>query len=475
MMKDTTGLQFRHVHFVGICGTAMGNVAIGLKERGVKVTGSDKGIYPPMSNVLKGKGISIQAFDISNTDGPDMFVIGNAIPRGNVEVEEILNRHKPFCSLPELLRDVFIENRQLIMITGTHGKTTTTALIVHILRECGLNPSGMFGGVLQGQESGFFWSPDSKIFVMEGDEYDTAFFDKTAKFLKFSPDFLVINAIEFDHADIFDSVSDIEKSFRFLLRRTAGNAVIFGNGEDERVVNLKSHSHSGFSTFGFGETNCNRVLSLRYEAGKMHLSMEVKNEKLSLETSLVGRHNAMNIAAACSVCMELGVPVNALEAAVECFPGVRRRFEQRAFNTATGTRVIEDFAHHPTSVSATIRGAREVFPDKRIVAFFEPASNTMRRGEMRQELISSLKLADIAFLLPIPESKRVLAGRTESREIGTETEKVIGLARDVDKETLIRKTIEPGDLLLFMSNGTLQGFLEKAIEIVRDGPEKEKK
>lgn len=465
-MTDSTLFPYSHVHFVGICGTGMGNVAIGLKERGFKVTGSDKGIYPPMSDALKGKGISIQPFDLANTNEPDLFVIGNAIPRGNVEVENILNNRKSFCSLPELLRDVFIEDRKLVMITGTHGKTTTTALIFHILRECTLNPSCMIGGVLQGQESGFVWSPESRIFVMEGDEYDTAFFDKTAKFLKFSPDILVISAIEFDHADIFDSVADIEKSFRFLLRRTAGNAMVFANGDDERVMKLKPYSYSKFMSYGFGQSNQNRLLSLRYDSGKLHLILEIEHQRLSLVSGLSGRHNAMNITAASAVCLRLGVPVNCLEQAVASFPGVRRRFEQRAFNKVTGTRVIEDFAHHPTAVAATIRGTREVFPDNRIVAFFEPASNTMRRGEMQQELLLSLELANVAFILSIPESKRELVQNTKPLQVGKLSKTVTGLEQDADIDALLLETIEPGDIVLFMSNGTGQGVLEKAISIV---------
>jgi len=324
----------------------------------------------------------------------------------------------------------------------------------------------MVGGVLQGEESGFAWSPESKIFVMEGDEYDTAFFDKTAKFLKFSPDILVINSIEFDHADIFDSVEDIERSFRFLLRRMAGNALVLANGDDDRVMRLKPHSHSRFKSYGFGQSNPNRILSLRYDSGKMHLDLELKNQRLSLISGLFGRHNATNIAAASTVCLALGVSVKGLERAVTSFPGVRRRFEQRAFNKVTGTRVIEDFAHHPTAVSATIKGTREVFPLSRIVAFFEPASNTMRRGELQQELVSSLTLAEIAFILPVPESRRELVQNTEPVHVGKLSETVTGLAHDVDMEALLRETIQPGDIVLFMSNGTGQGVLEKTISIV---------
>ncbi len=464
-----------HVHFVGICGTAMGNVAIGMKEKGFKVTGSDKGIYPPMSDVLKGKGIPVQSFAMANTGDPDLFVIGNAIARGNVEVEDILNNRKPFCSLPELLANVFIENKRLIMVTGTHGKTTTTALIFHILKENHLNPSGMIGGVIRGQESGFAWSQKSEVFVMEGDEYDTAFFDKTSKFLKFSPDVLVVNSIEFDHADIFDSVADIEKAFRFLLRRTPGNAVVLANGDDKRVMALKSHSHSRFMSYGFGQPNRYRILSIGYDTGEMKLQMQMAGQQLSLTSSLPGRHNAMNIAAACSVCLALGVPVRGLERAVACFPGVRRRFEQQAFNKATGTRVIEDFAHHPTAVAATIRGAKDMFPESRIVAFFEPASNTMRRGEMRQELVNSLELADIAFLLPVPEGKRELAQRIESVPVGKLTETVTGLNEDVDMKFLLEQTIQDGDVILLMSNGTGQGVLQKAVSIVNSDARKERR
>ncbi len=458
-----------HIHFVGICGTAMGNVAIGLKKRGFTVTGSDKGVYPPMSEVLEGNGIRVLPFGLDNTRDPDFFVIGNAIPRGNVEVEEILNRRKAFCSLPEILRDVFVEGRRLVMITGTHGKTTTTALVYHILKENDLNPAVMMGGVPQGLKSGFEWSTKSELFVMEGDEYDTAFFDKTSKFLKFSPDILVINAIEFDHADIFDSVADIEKAFRFLLRRTPGNAKVLANGDDARALALKSDCYSKFASFGFGEKNPYRIVSVTYGDGRMKVELDMDGEHISLISGMPGKHNAMNIAGACSVCRELGVSATGLEQAIATFPGVRRRFEERAFNEVTGGRVIEDFAHHPTAVSATIRGAREIFPGKRIVAFFEPASNTMRRGELRSELLTALNMADIAFLLPVPQGRRELAQNTPEIPVGSLAERVVGLNKQNEIENIFREQVYPGDVILILSNGTGQGSLEKAIDFVNGG------
>ncbi len=455
-----------HVHFVGICGSAMGNVAIGMQEKGFMVTGSDSGIYPPMSDVLKEKGIDILPFEVLNTRKPDLFVIGNAIPRGNVEVEEILNRRKPFCSLPELLRDEFVKDRKLILVTGTHGKTTTTALVFHILKENGLNPSGMIGGVQQGERSGFFWSPESDLFVMEGDEYDTAFFDKTSKFLKFSPDFLIINALEFDHADIFTSIGEIERAFQFLLRRTPGNALVVANGDESRVLNLKQSSYSHFTTFGFGRENHNRVEVAGYTHGRMELRLQLNAKTISCFSQLPGRHNAMNIAAACTVCAALKVPVEGIVRSVESFPGVRRRFELRAFNSASGIRFIEDFAHHPTAVAVTIHGARAMFPDSRILAFFEPASNTMRRGEMRRELLQSLELADLAFLLPVPETRRELAQNSVSVPVGKLSDNVRGLSRGMDIRALVRKILRKGDIILFMSNGAGQGVLEELIRIV---------
>ncbi|NOZ12338.1 MAG: UDP-N-acetylmuramate:L-alanyl-gamma-D-glutamyl-meso-diaminopimelate ligase [Acidobacteria bacterium] len=455
-----------HVHFVGICGTAMGNVAVGMQEKGFAVTGSDSGVYPPMSEVLKEKGIGIRPFEASNTRKPDLFVIGNAIPRGNVEVEEILNRRKPFCSLPQLLRDEFVEDRKLILVTGTHGKTTTTALIFHILKENGFNPSCMIGGVPLGEKSGFFWSPESKLFVMEGDEYDTAFFDKTSKFLKFSPDFLIINAIEFDHADIFSSIGEIERAFQFLLRRTPANSLVVANGDEKRVLSLKQFSYSRFTSFGFGRENPNRVELSGYSSGKMELGLHLDHESFSLFSRLPGRHNAMNIAAACTVCMALDVSAVQMARSVESFPGVRRRFELRALNSVSGIRLIEDFAHHPTAVATTIRGARSMFPGSRILAFFEPASNTMRRGALRRELLQSLELADLAFLLPIPESRRELAKNFNSIPAGKLSDNVRGLSRQADIPSLVRSILQKDDVVLFMSNGTGQGILEELTETI---------
>lgn len=449
----------------------MGNVAIALKQLGFQVTGSDAGIYPPMSDVLKAHGVSISSFDVANTTNPDLFIIGNAIPRGNPEAEEILNRRLPYLSLPEIIRDVFVGNRKLVLVTGTHGKTSTTAMIAHILQASGVPVSYLFGGVLVGSSTGFNWDPESGIFVLEGDEYDTAFFDKTAKFLKFSPDILVMNALEFDHGDIFRDLEDIRRAFRFLLRRTPGNAVVIANSSDPEVQELENHCYSRWQWFGDSGVNSQNDGWIERTAscdGKLCIDGTVNGQNVQWRWSLPGMHNGRNGLAAILAAVELGIDPGKAACQLESFPGVLRRFQQRYLDPNRGIRVIEDFAHHPTAISETIRGARELFPESRIVAVVEPATNTLRSGMLTDDLFAAMDLADLSVLLPKPPTKRHAANDDSAHAlIGQVESQVIQLTDLEDFEEWMERTIRKNDVLLFMSNGSFQGVLDRAIEFLR--------
>lgn len=460
-----------HIHLVGVCGTAMGNVAVALKQRGFRVTGSDTGVYPPMSDVLQAHGIPLSSFDRTNTAAPDLFVMGNAIPRGNPEAEEILTKRLPCRSLPEVIRDVFVGDRKLVLVTGTHGKTSTTAMIAHILQASDVPVSYLFGGVMVGGSTGFNWDPDSRIFVLEGDEYDTAFFDKTSKFLKFSPDILVINALEFDHGDIFRDLEDIRRAFRFLLRRTPETALVIANGSDSEVDALEQHAYSRWQRFG--DSSCDRDCSARIRQtapcdGKLSIEAVCNGQMYHWCWSLPGLHNARNGLAAALAAIELGIDAKLAFHQLDSFPGVVRRFQLRHHDGRRDIRVIEDFAHHPTAIGETIRGARELFPESRIVAVVEPATNTLRSGLLSVELSAAMSLADLGVLLPKPQTKR--HAQTEnavSTPMDQVSNQVLQLTDLDDFEDRLSGLIKEGDVLLFMSNGTFQGALTGTIERLR--------
>lgn len=463
MLMDRS--RIRHIHLVGIGGSAMVNVAAGLKQMGYRVTGSDGPVYPPSSTVLQHADIPVLPFQEENLNGPDLFVIGNAIPRGNPEVEALLNNRQPMTSMPEIIRDFFVEDRKLILVTGTHGKTTTTAMVVHMLMSVGIPVSFMLGGVPVGWDGGFRHDPDSRVFVLEGDEYDTAFFDKTSKFLKFSPDCLIINALEFDHGDIFRDLEDIRRSFRFLLRRTPSRATVIANVDDTDVRALEPVCRSVWKRFGMNATEKldGRVCAMEGRQGRIRVTADVQGVRCEWEWKLPGVHNAMNAVAAALGASAVGVkPDDALKA-LGSFRGVMRRFQIHLDSGPDGIQIIEDFAHHPTAIRNTIAAARELYPGRRIVAVVEPATNSIRSGMFQEDLTESMETSDMAVLLPIPPRGRSLVTAECPAPVRAGSDIVQIGARDAFREFLNQKC-HPGDMLLFMSNGNLQGFLETARE-----------
>jgi UDP-N-acetylmuramate: L-alanyl-gamma-D-glutamyl-meso-diaminopimelate ligase len=456
----------KHIHFVGICGTAMGNVAIGLKNAGHKVTGSDKGAYPPISTLLKNNNIEILNFNENNVKNSDLVVIGNAIPRGNVEAEFVLNNKIPYLSLPETINRFFLKNKKLILVTGTHGKTTTTSLIAHILKYSGLNPSFMIGGIPKNFDTGFYENKQSQYFVMEGDEYDTAFFDKTSKFLKFSPDYLIVNYIEFDHGDIFENINQIKKSFQHLLKRTPSNAKIFLNRDDKNSIELEKHSYSTVKTFGQDKLSDYCLEKVDYIKGKTKFTIKNKNEKYNVYSSLTGIHNGRNVTASFAVAKELGIDTNTVLKAIESFKGVGRRMEKKWENKAKNIEIYEDFAHHPTAIKETLKGAKTKFDNKKVLAIFEPATNTIRSGFFDIELKSALSYADKTIILPIPDKKTVGANDTFNSEVFENSDKFKIITKIEEFEKIFKKHLNENQVVIFLSNGSLQGTLKIAEKII---------
>jgi UDP-N-acetylmuramate: L-alanyl-gamma-D-glutamyl-meso-diaminopimelate ligase len=398
----------QHFHFLGICGTAMGSVAAALRERGFTVTGSDENIYPPMSIFLEQRGIALNAgYRAENIPvDVDVVVIGNAIKRGNPEVEATLNRKLFYLSLPEVLKNYFLRERHNLVVTGTHGKTTTTAILAWVMEKAGHKPGYLIGGIPKNLGQGARLN-DSKYFVIEGDEYDTAFFDKRSKFIHYLPELLIVNNIEFDHADIFDSLEDIKLSFRRLLNIVPQNGMVLLNGDDPNCVEVAKDCLAQMVEVGFSKNCAQRIRDVAYSANgsQFKLGDEI------FEIVLIGEFNVRNAAMAASAARFYRVPDAKIRAALKSFSGIARRQELRG--EARGVKVIDDFGHHPTAIAHTLRALRHRYAGHRLWAIFEPRSNTTRRAVFQQQLPDALKLADgvfiaqVAKLEQIPEKERL--------------------------------------------------------------------
>jgi UDP-N-acetylmuramate: L-alanyl-gamma-D-glutamyl-meso-diaminopimelate ligase len=398
----------RRFHFLGICGTAMGAVAAELRERGFIVTGSDENIYPPMSTFLEEKGIAPSAgFRAENIPADvDLVVIGNAMKRGNPEVEAVLNRKLFYLSLPEVLKNYFLRGRHNLVVTGTHGKTTTTALLAWIMEKAGRKPGYLIGGIPRNFGHGARLN-ESKYFVIEGDEYDSAFFDKRSKFVHYLPELLIVNNIEFDHADIFRDIDEVKLSFRRLLNIVPQNGMVLLNGDDHNCVEVARDCLAQILEIGFSNNCGQRIREVAYST----TGSRFKLGDDQFEIPLIGEFNVRNAAMAATAARFYDVPKAKIDKALKTFTGIARRQEVRG--EARGVTVIDDFGHHPTAIRQTLEALRQRYGRQRVWAIFEPRSNTTRRAVFQQELPEALKLADgvfiaqVARLEQIPENERL--------------------------------------------------------------------
>jgi len=398
----------KRFHFLGICGTAMGSVAAALRERGFQVSGSDENVYPPMSTFLEKEGVALKkSYRAENIPrDADVVVIGNAMKRGNPEVEAVLNRKLFYLSLPEVLKNYFVRGKHNLVVTGTHGKTTTTALLAWIMEKAGRKPGYLIGGIPKNFGEGARLN-DSKYFVIEGDEYDTAFFDKRSKFIHYLPELLIVNNIEFDHADIFSSLDEIKLSFRRLLNIVPQNGMVLLNGDDRNCVEVAKDCLAQMIEVGFSKNcaQCIRDAAFSASGSRFKLGDEV------FQIPLVGEFNVRNAAMAATAARFYDVPKEKIDNAFKTFSGIARRQELRG--EARGVKVIDDFGHHPTAIAHTLRALRHRYPGNRLWAVFEPRSNTTRRAVFQQQLPDALKLADgvfiarVARLEQIPEKERL--------------------------------------------------------------------
>jgi UDP-N-acetylmuramate: L-alanyl-gamma-D-glutamyl-meso-diaminopimelate ligase len=445
-----------HVHILGICGTFMGGIAALAKALGHTVTGSDANVYPPMSDQLRALGIElIEGWDPSQLEpAPDVVVIGNALSRGNPCVEAVLNRDLPYTSGAQWLAENVIHDRWRLAVAGTHGKTTTASMLAWVLEHAGMSPGFLIGGV----PTDFGVSArlgESPFFVIEADEYDTAFFDKRSKFVHYRPRTLILNNLEFDHADIFDDLAAIQRQFHHLVRTVPGDGLIVTNGADENLRDtLARGCWTAQETFADARGNWN---AHALDAAATRFEVSLDREVLGVvEWEQSGEHNMHNALAVIAAARHAGVPPRESIAALNSFKGAKRRMELRG--TPRGIRVYDDFAHHPTAITTTLAGARHRH-DGRLLAVLEPRSNTMRMGVHRTELADSLREADHTWLYQPSFVDWSLA------EVATALGSHAVVSDSIDQLVeMIAAEAREGDTVVIMSNGGFGGIHQKLLD-----------
>ncbi len=445
----------------------MGSVAAALRERGFVVTGSDENVYPPMSTFLESRGISAQSgFRAENIpEDAEVVVIGNAMTRGNPEVEAVLNRKLYYLSLPEVLKNEFLRGRHNLVVSGTHGKTTTTTLLTWILTVAEFDPSYVVGGIPRNLGQGARFN-DSKYFVIEGDEYDTAFFDKRSKFIHYLPELLIVNNIEFDHADIFDDLAAVKLSFRRMLNIVPQNGMILINGDDRNCVEVAQDCLAPLVEIGFSENCAQRIRDVVYSPEGSRFTLG--DDRFDLP--LIGEFNVRNAAMAISAAKFYGVASATVQLALSSFEGIARRQELRG--EARGVKVIDDFGHHPTAIRETLSALRQRYPEHRLWAIFEPRSNTTRRAVFQKELPEAFALADGVFIAQIARLEQIPAADRLDPEAVVQAIAASGRPAfyEPDAAHILDRLVpllKENDVVAVFSNGGFDGIHEKLLARLR--------
>lgn len=443
-----------HIHILGICGTFMGGIAQLARAAGHRVTGCDANVYPPMSDQLASAGIElIEGFDESQVAlRPDLYVIGNAISRGNPLLEKILNDQLPYTSGPQWLGETILGSRHVLAVAGTHGKTTTSSLLAWILERCGKNPSFLIGGV----PANFAHSArltSSRYFVIEADEYDTCFFDKRSKFVHYRPKTAILNNLEYDHADIFPDLHAIETQFHHLVRMMAQNARVVVNGQSEALKRVLDRGLYSDCVYFNDERGWHLQGNELFYKGRLIGALRL---------SLPGHHNLLNASAAVAAATHVGIDPQEALAALEEFSGVKRRLELKGIEN--GVSVIDDFAHHPTAIYETIRALRGKMGKKgRLIAVLEPRSNTMKMGTMKDRLAGSLQEADFVVCYADPK-----LGWDVSAALAPLGEKLHVLHTVQETAAVAASLAQKGDDILVMSNGGFGGIHGQLLSLLKN-------
>jgi len=458
-----------HIHLMGVCGTAMGSLAGLLKEQGYKVTGSDQNVYPPMSTQLKRLGIKVmEGYKKENLEPrPDFVVVGNVMTKKMEEVEALLESNIPFTSLPSLLGEIFLKERESLVCCGTHGKTTTTSMASWALESLDKTPGYLIGGVPLNFEYSFS-ARDSDWFVIEGDEYDTAFFDKVPKFKHYHPKNTILTGVEFDHIDIYDNMDDVLKAFEILIESMKReDSVLVYNGDDENIKTLLNKTQPDFWTLSYGldPSNHSQIIEERVGDEGTDLVVRVGDREFEFFASWFGTYNSLNFLSVLTLLDFRGFNLDKVIESAETFKGVKRR-QQKLFDNNTVT-VFEDFAHHPTAVRYTIESFKKRYPDKKVTAVFEPRSATSRRSVFQKDYVKSFEMADRSVIAPVlaKSEKDTFSTKELSDDINDSGGDSFAPASKQELIDLLCTNLREPSLILFMSNGgfdnTPQDFVKK--------------
>lgn len=458
-----------HIHLMGICGTAMASLAGLLKDRGFKITGSDSNPYPPMSTQLEKLGISIQkGYQASNlATKPDFVIIGNVISKNNPEAEECMRLGLPYASLPQSIGEVLIDQRESIVIAGTHGKTTTTSMMAWTTDQVGLKPGFLIGGIPKNYDLSFR-NPAANHFVIEGDEYDTAYFDKVPKFIHYRPKHVIFTSCEFDHADIYKDFDAVKAAFRRLMLLIPENGTLVYWAEDKNVAALASECRAK-KTVGYGlKTGDYRAELISLGQTQKFFVHAPKNKKLGpFELGMSGEYNLLNATAVVALADQSGWAMDKVTEALRTFGGVKRR--QEILGEPRGILVIEDFAHHPTAVRETVKGIKKQYPKRNLFAVFEPRSATSRRKVFQKDYVEAFKDAEsICLANAFDQSKIDSEDRFSSAELVADLKAQNKQARNFDTAdeivAYLGEHAKSGDLVLIMSNGGFDGIYTKLLK-----------
>ncbi|HEV8525880.1 MAG TPA: UDP-N-acetylmuramate:L-alanyl-gamma-D-glutamyl-meso-diaminopimelate ligase [Terriglobales bacterium] len=459
-------IEQKHAHLIGVCGTAMASLAGMLKQRGFRVTGSDAAAYPPMSDFLASLGIAVaQPYSGAHLKPrPDLVVVGNAISRGNPELEYVLDERIPLRSLPQVLQEYFLPGRETLVVAGTHGKTTTTSMLAWIFEVAEKRPSFLIGGIAENFGSSF-GVRQGRHFIIEGDEYDTAFFDKGPKFLHYMPKAVVLTSIEYDHADIYPDLEAVKTAFKRLVNLVPRCGSIVAHDTDTNIDECVGRAFSRVERYGFSEGADWRIVDARYEPERTAWTLIHRSQHWAdFEFTLAGEYNVLNATAAAAMAAGCGISAEIIAKALATFKSVKRRLEVKA--EINGVTIVDDFAHHPTAIAGALRALRARYPGARLWAILEPRSNTLRRKVFESELVTSLALADQIVVASvyrpeaIPDEQRLSAAAVVTG-LGAMGKPACELADADAIVAAITPQLRPGDVVAILSNGGFGGIYDK--------------
>jgi UDP-N-acetylmuramate: L-alanyl-gamma-D-glutamyl-meso-diaminopimelate ligase len=461
--------KVKSIHLIAICGTGMGALAGMLKEAGFEVTGSDHHVYPPMSTFLAERGIRIaEGFKAENlSHQPDLVVVGNAVSKDNPEVVRMFEKDLPFCSLPQALIRFCVHGKAALTVTGTHGKTTTAALLAWVLSMAGLDPSFMVGGILKNLDRNYNIGT-GPYFVVEGDEYDTAFFDKGPKFLHYTPSRAILTSVEFDHADIYRDLDHVKKSFLDFVTAMPEDALLVAWDGSPSIQELTAQASCWVANYGFGNGSPWRLEQVRPDPPWTYLEVTQRGEPFgTFKTTLIGSHNALNALSVIAVAHDLRIPQDLISEGLETFEGIKRRQEVRGIKR--GITVIDDFAHHPTEVRETLAAVQAFYANRRIIAVFEPRTNSSRRKVFQNVYPNSFDDADLICIRKAPMLDKIPTEERFSSEQLTRDLVNRGKRAFYFPETdaiidYLIKAVGPDDVILIMSNGGFDNIHERLLE-----------